>query len=234
MTVVLSLGGSVINGTGEPDTRFISRFSDIIKKISKKEKIVIITGGGYIARAYPNVMRKFNISEIECDEVGILATRLNAAYVIRILNAKGVNVYPEYLSSCDFTVKLRDVLNRYNVVVTGGVSPGMTSDADSVILSIASNAKRLVNVSNVNGVYDSDPNKNPKAKKINKMNHRELLEIVFRSATGMAGEHIIFDMLGTKLALIHNIELHFVKGQNYTDVENAILGKKHNGTIVRD
>jgi glutamate 5-kinase len=46
----------------------------------------------------------------------------------------------------------------------GGTIPGITTDTDSVLLAEAIGAKRLVNISNVDAVYDSDPKKNPNAK----------------------------------------------------------------------
>jgi uridylate kinase len=49
------------------------------------------------------------------------------------------------------------LLNNYKIIVMGGALPGITTDAVAVMLAEVCKAKRLVNVSNVNGIYDKPP-----------------------------------------------------------------------------
>ena len=48
-----------------------------------------------------------------------------------------------------------------------------------------------------------------------------------------AGENFIFDVLASKLLARSEIEGHFVSGKKLDDLEKAIMGKKHNGTVVK-
>ncbi|MEM3625311.1 MAG: hypothetical protein QXF35_01995, partial [Candidatus Bilamarchaeaceae archaeon] len=91
--------------------------------------------------------------------------------------------------------------------------------------------KKIINVSNVSGIYDSDPKKNPNAKKYEKMTYDELITLANNSDKRMAGTNFVFDMLACKLLLRSKIEAHFV-GKDIKEIEKALNNKKHNGTVV--
>jgi uridylate kinase len=116
----------------------------------------------------------------------------------------------------------------------GGTIPGITTDADAMLLAEKTRAVRLVNLSNVHGVFDSNPKDNPGAKKYDEMTHEQLSDLAVKSDLRRAGTHFVFDVLACKLAARSNIELHFVDGRKMDDVLLAISGKRHSGTIVRD
>ncbi|MBI5046556.1 UMP kinase [Candidatus Micrarchaeota archaeon] len=225
MNVVLSVGGSSINPNGEPDLNFLKAMANMIKE--SKWNFGILTGGGYTARKYADSARGLGASEYEADCIGITSTIQNAQLFIAALSAAGVDVYKKALG--DFEIA-RSCKNK--AVVMGGMVPGMTTDSDAVLLAEATGAKRLVNISNVNGIYDRNPNKNPNAKKYAKMTYEQLVKLAAKSDMRMAGTHFVFDMLACKLIARSKIETHFVSGANMNDIKNAIEGKKHNGTVV--
>ena len=225
MIVVLSVGGSSINGKGEPDLGFLKSFAKAIKKT--KHRIGILTGGGSIARVYANAARKLGAGEYEADSMAITSTKQNAQLVIAALHAEGVDVHKAVLQ--DFE-EAKSVSSR--VFVMGGTIPGITTDTDAVLLAEAMGGKRLVNVSNVEGIYDADPRKNPKAKKYGTMSYDQLLSLAMSNDKRKAGTHFVFDLLACKLIARSKIETHFV-GNDIREIENAIEGKKHKGTIVK-
>lgn len=225
MHVVLSIGGSSINPTGEPDIRWIKNMAQIIKK--SKHSFGIVTGGGKIAREYANAARVLGASEFDADDVAILATRQNAHLLIAAL--KG-SAHGTVLT--DFQ-DAKQAAKENKVVIMGGTIPGITTDTDSVLLAEAIGAKRLVNISNVEAIYDSDPRKNNRAKKFSKLSYNDLNHLAVKSDQRMAGTHFVFDMLACKLIARSKIETHFVSKENMVSVRNAIEGKKHNGTLVR-
>lgn len=227
MHVVLSIGGSAINPKGEPDLNFLKSIARMIKK--SKNSFGIVAGGGSIARTYAKAARKLGAGEYEADSIAITATRQNAQLLISALLAAGVKVYRNVITDFD-TAKQAAESNR--VVVMGGTIPGITTDTDSVLLAEAIGAKRLVNISNVDAIYSSDPRKNPKAKRYSKMGYMELNALAVESDKRTAGMHFIFDMLACKLIARSGIEGHFVSGKKMKDVENAIEGRKHSGTVV--
>ena len=228
MHIVLSIGGSAISPKGEPDLNFLKSMARIIKK--SKNSFGILTGGGSIARVYAKAVRKLGAGEYEADSIGIRATRQNAQLLIASLLAAGVKVHRNVIT--DFEGAKEPAQNN-KVVVMGGTIPGITTDTDSVLLAEAIGAKKLVNISNVDAIYDSDPRKNPRARRYSRMSYKELNMLAAESDKRTAGMHFIFDMLACKLIARSGIEAHFVSGKKIKDVENAIEGRKHSGTIVK-
>jgi len=228
MHVALSIGGSSVNPAGKPDLEFVKAVAGIIKK--SKNQFGILTGGGSIARIYAQAARDLGAGEYEADSIAITATRQNAQLLIAGLKGTGINVYPSAIYDFD---KAKEIAAEYKVVVMGGTIPGITTDTDAVLLGEAIGAKRLVNVSNVDAIYDKDPRKNKNAKKYAKMDYEELVSLALDSDKRKAGTHFVFDMLACKLIARSSIETHFVSGKNIKDMENAIEGKKHNGTLVK-
>ena len=222
MHVALSIGGSKINPNGTPDLKFIRSMAAIIKK--SKNSFAVLTGGGHPARVHANALRKLGLNEYEADSIAITSTRQNAQLMIAGLISAGVDVHKEVLT--DFE-KAKNMKNK--VVIMGGTIPGITTDADAVLLAEAMGAKRIVNISNVDGIYDSDPRKNRKAKKYSKMSYDELINLAKGSDKRKAGTNFVFDMLACRLIARSKIETHFVSEK---DMEKAIEGKKHNGTVV--
>lgn len=224
MHVVISLGGSLIN-PGTPDTKLLRGISKIIKK--SRHSFGIVCGGGKVAREYARAVRKVGGSESDADRVAVLATRQNAELLIAAL---GEHAYPAVLD--DFK-KAGEAILGSKVVVMGGTIPGITTDADSVLLAEEIGAKRVVNVSNVDGVYSEDPRKSRKAKKYSRLTFKKLVSLATKADRRRAGEHFIFDLLACKLIARSGIETHFVGGRGLRDVEAAIDGRKHSGTVVR-
>ncbi|MDD2655742.1 MAG: UMP kinase [Candidatus ainarchaeum sp.] len=224
MAVVISLGGSLINGMGSIDRKFLKQFRDIVLKGG--EELGIVTGGGKVARDYASAAREFCGNNFVADEVAVAGTRLNAALVVSLLRG---TAYPRVFR--DFE-KAAGALGGHRIVVMGGTVPGITTDTDSVLLAEAVGAKRVVNLSNVAGVYDSDPKTNPSAKKFDRMTHAQLVEMAQKYDQRMPGTNFVFDVVACKLAARSGLELHFVGGKNIKDLGNAIKGKRHAGTIV--
>jgi len=214
----------MINGTGSVDRAFLREFREIVLK--SKEKMGIVTGGGKVAREYASAAREFCGNNYVADEVAIAATKLNAALAASLLRGAA---HPGVFH--DFT-KAAAALGKHDVVVMGGTIPGITTDTDAVLLAEAIGAERLVNLSNVDGIYDSDPKKNPSAKMFSRMSHAQLAKMAQESDQRMPGTNFVFDSVACKLAARCGMELHFVGGKNLKELGNAIKGKRHSGTVV--
>jgi len=224
--IVLSVGGSLIN-PGEPDVKYLQRIAELLRH-NRGLGIIAVTGGGRPARTYANTIRALGGNEFMADETAILSTRQNAHLLIGAIGKKdGHVIVPQ-----DFDEAARSALSG-RIVVMGGTIPGLTTDADAALLAEKLQAERIVNLSNVDGIYDSDPRKNARAKKFAQMNFQQLLSLAMRSDERTAGTHFIFDVFACKIIARSRIETHFVNGKNLIDVENAMRGKKHGGTVVR-
>jgi uridylate kinase len=227
MHVVLSIGGSSIIPDGKPDLQFLKSIAQIIKK--SRNSFGILCGGGTIARTYATAARELGASEYEADSIAIRSTKQNAHLLLLALQSAGIDAY----LARDFE-HAKGPAKESKAVVMGGTIPGITTDTDSVLLAEAIGAERLVNISNVDAIYDSDPKKNPNAKKFQRMGYDELISLASASDKRVAGTNFVFDMLACKLIARSEIETHFVSFKKMDDVENAIEGKKHSGTLVSD
>ncbi|OIO21926.1 hypothetical protein AUJ17_00150 [Candidatus Micrarchaeota archaeon CG1_02_47_40] len=224
MIIILSVGGSMVN-PGKPDQAYISSLSQIFK--NSPHSFGIVVGGGKLAREYAEGERKKGKGEFWADLAAIRATKENAGLFLSHL--RGICC----LNICDDFIQAHDALQKHRIVLMGGTIPGITTDADAALLAECIGAKRLVNVSNVDGIYDKNPAAHKDAKKFGTLSFEKLVSLAQVQDTRHAGGHFIFDMLACKLIARSKIESHFVSGKNLEDVKNAIEGTRHNGTVVR-
>ncbi|MCL2032977.1 MAG: UMP kinase [Methanomassiliicoccaceae archaeon] len=221
--VVVSIGGSILI-PGKDDPAYIKRLADTIKEVSEMVQIVIVCGGGRIARYYTETGRDLGGSTYQLDMLGIGATRLNAQLLAVSLNE---------LSSTDIPLTAAEAAEKstpYNIVVMGGTVPGHTTDAVAAMVAREMRADRVVNATSVEAVYTDDPKKNPSAKRFSRMTIDELGDVVYKEHG--AGRSSVFDPLGIKIAKEEKIDILMVDGRNLAELKNAILGKEISGTYV--
>jgi len=223
-SVVLSLGGSVLIQV-EPDTTYMRKLAKILIGLSSSYKLYVVTGGGRIARYYITAGRSLGADESFLDEMGIAVTRLNARLLITALGEHACHEPPK-----DYDEALHASKN-HAIVVMGGVSPGITTDGVSALLAERVKAKRLINATSVDGAYTADPKKDPGAKRIPKMTHKELVELVGKTPSG-AGPSNIFDPVGASVLERSKIVLSIVDGKDLPNLMAALEGKPFKGTNV--
>ena len=223
-TVVLSLGGSLVN-PGEPDPQYVASLVRMLR--TTKYRFGIVVGGGKLARKWADSARKKGASEFEADEAAIEATKKNAQFVIDIIK-KDVNRVV-----CQTFESAREQHKKHRFVVMGGTIPGITTDSDAVLLAECLGSKRLLNLSNIDGIYNDNPVRNHNAKKFHAMGYQQLIDLAGKNDLRKAGTHFVFDFLACKLIARSKIEAHFVHGRNLLDVRKAIDGRPHGGTVVK-
>ncbi|MFH1095858.1 MAG: UMP kinase [Candidatus Micrarchaeota archaeon] len=222
--VVLSVGGSLLND-GKPNAEMAAKIADALK--STGLKLGIVCGGGLQARKKAERARKKTGSEFEADLAGIKITYKNADCLRQALGPEaGGKVFKDFKSA-----RKASLTQKY--VVMGGTIPGITTDADSALLAEALGAKRLVNLSNT-AIYDSDPRSNPNARKFSRMDYGQLISLSQASDQRKAGTHFVFDMLACTLIARSKIETHFIDGREAGQIQAAVLGQAHEGTVVRE
>jgi len=225
MHVVLSIGGSAVMPEGKPNIGFIREIAALIR--ASRDSFGIVVGGGPPARTYANAARELGAGEFDADQIAIMSTKQNAKL---LLTALGDIVPANVIENFEWA---REAAKGRKAVIMGGTIPGITTDTDSVLLAEAIGATRLVNVSNVAGIYESDPKKNPKAKKFDTLTYDQLISLAMASDKRTAGTNFVFDLLACRLIARSKIETHFVSWKSMDDVKAAIEGKKHGGTVVR-
>jgi uridylate kinase, putative len=212
---VISLGGSIFSS----DFSYLKNFIDIMKE---KETYAIVVGGGKIARERITLLREMGASEYHLDKMGIQATRLNALTVSLALgNAMDIPI------SID---KALETLEIYGKVVMGGTEPGHTTDAVSLLLAEAYGSKKVVNITDVDYIYDKNP-KLEGAKKFTELTYEEVLNMLNEKSRG-AGENFPMDILSINIARRSKIEIDIVSFKDKENLKSAIEGKKFLGTII--
>ncbi len=221
--VVISVGGSCVVGE-TIETGFLRELSELVSRMhASGRKIVLVVGGGSVARDYIDAGKEIGGEKYFLDQVGIHATRLNASLVIHAVP----ETYPRVLSGLD---SADEVLAIGKVPVFGGVLPGATTDYVACLLAEKFFAT-FINISSVDGVYNKDPKKSRKPKMFQTMSHEKLLEVVQKNSRE-PGANTVLDVFAAMVLMRSNIEAVFVSGKNMGGIGDALNGLDFAGTRV--
>jgi uridylate kinase len=223
--VVVSIGGSVlVTGTG--DVEYLRSLGALLREEGALAPLGVTTGGGRTAREYIRLGRELGLTEVELDEVGIDVTRLHA----RLLAAEVGGPTPTHVPTT--VAQAVHDLRFASPVVMGGTEPGHTTDGVAALLAVRVRAARLVNATNVNGVYDRDPRTASDARRIPRIAWGEFARMVAETTGGEAGQSGVFDGLGAGLLLRAGIPLSVVDGRDLPNLRAAVRGAPFEGTLV--
>lgn len=223
-TIVISLGGSIIV-PGGVDTNFIIKFKNLILKwVVEGKKFYIITGGGKICRNYNDSLRNVvSPSNEDLDWLGIAATRLNAEFIRICFENQAyekVIMSPESIPETDKPI-----------VIGGGWKPGNSSDLAAVYVAKSTKSSKVINLSSVDFVYDSDPKVNGDAKKFENLSWGEYRSFI--SSEWDPGMNLPFDPIASKEAEELGLELAFISGHNLDSLDSYLKGDKFVGTTIK-
>ncbi|MBI4999548.1 UMP kinase, partial [Candidatus Gottesmanbacteria bacterium] len=225
--IILSLGGSLIVPDGGINTEFLKKFNEFIRKhVAAGKRFFIVCGGGKIARHYRDAGKAVVGKELTADDLdwlAIHATRMNAHLLRTIFR----------------DIAHRKIIDSYDkkyenltepVIIAAGWKPGWSTDYDAVLLGRDYSAKTIVNLSNIDMVYDKDPAKHKDATPIEKTSWE-----YFRGLVGdewSPGLNTPFDPVASKLAQKLGLTVIILKGDNLDNLGKAFVGKKFVGTVI--
>lgn len=226
---ILSLGGSLIVTEDGIQLDYLQKFNDYIRgKISQNYQFFIVCGGGVTARKYQQAVKKIIPSHARTenlDWIGISATRLNALLLQTIF--KDI-AYPEVISNYE---RFDSKLATFPLVLGAGWKPGYSTDYDTVLLAEHYQADTIINLTNIDYVYESDPRKNPDAKPIKQMNWTDLLQIT--GTEWVAGLNVPFDPIGAQKARDLGLKVIICNGQDLDNLELLLTDRDFTGTIIQ-
>jgi uridylate kinase len=220
-TVVVSIGGSVVL-SDEADAPFLKKLTTLFKKLSSEYKLFVIVGGGKTARRYIQLGRELGFDEDTLDLIGIDVTRVNARIITNLLGVSN----KEIPHTTDEAMKL-DV----PIVVMGGTDPKHSTDLVGAELAQKTHAVRFVNATNVDGIYDKDPNKYKDAKQLKEVPIDHLIE-QYGTKWGTAGKNIFMDEPALAIIKQARILTFVVNGKRLDQLEKAMLGQAFDGTSI--
>jgi len=172
MIFVYSLGGSILAGR---DAKSLQEYAQALKELANEHQIFVVVGGGRIAREYIEKARALGASEAFCDMIGIGATKLNSALLVAALGDAAPQEIP------DSYAQAACLARPGRIVVMGGLAAGQTTDAVSALLAEYVHADKLVVATSVDGVYTADPEKDPAAKKLERMTPQALAHLAMET-----------------------------------------------------
>jgi len=224
MKVVVRIGGSVL--ASPPDPVVINKYVSLLKDLKRQgHEVVAVVGGGSIARSFIRIAEEMGLSESEQDEIAISVSRLIAQLLVKGLADLGSRVVP---ASIDEAVEL---LKRGEVVVMGGLKPGMTTDAVAAMLAERLGADLLVKATDQEGIYSKDPRKYPDAKKIDVLSFDDLFRL-FEEDRHRAGIHQVLDPEAVQLLQKKRTRTIVVNGFNPENIALAVRGENI-GTVIQ-
>jgi uridylate kinase len=227
-TIIISLGGSLIVPE-EIDTDFLNNFKNLILlQVKKGKKFVIITGGGKICRKYQNAAKEIvDASKDDLDWIGLTVNNVNAQ-LVRVIFGKEAS--PKVFH--DLSEKeLAENITKFPIVIGGALAPGHSSDFDAFQSAKNLGAKRIINLSNTDYVYDSDPRENPNAKKFENISWADFRKLI-PDKWIKSGMNVPFDPIASKAAEAEGIEVVIMNGKNIENLEKCLNGEKFQGTII--
>ena len=183
--ILLKLSGEALLGELEYgiDPQVLKRFSSEIRSVKDLGvQIGIVIGGGNIYRGVSN--SSSNIDKVTGDHMGMLATLINAlalqsalehdGMITRLVSAIRMEVIAEPF------IRRRAVrhLEKERIVIFGAGTgnPYFTTDTAAALRAVEIEADVIIKGTRVDGVYDSDPERNPSAFKFQEISYLDVLK----------------------------------------------------------
>ena len=228
--VFLKLSGEAL--AGPKKTGFDE---DTVKEVARQVKISvdagvqvgIVIGGGNFWRGRTSDA----IERTKADQIGMLATIMNCIYVSEIFRNAGMKTEILTPFVCGAVTELfsKDKANRYFeegkvVFFAGGTGhPYFSTDTGITLRAVEMDADCILLAKSIDGVYDSDPAKNPDAKKYDTLSYMEVLE----------KKLAVMDTTATTLSMDNNIPLLVFALKEPENIYRAVMGEQV-GTMVNN
>jgi len=222
--IVISLGGSLIVPE-EIDCLWIKNFKDMIEKyVARGYRFILISGGGKTARKYQNAAKEIaGLTGDDLDWLGIHATRINAHLIRTIFRTLA---HPQIIKNPNEKVNFKE-----KILVAAGWKPGFSTDYDAVLLAKQFDVKKIINLSNIDYVYDKDPRKFKDARKIEDISWKDFRKIV--GDKWDPGLNAPFDPVASKESEKLGLEVAIMNGKNLENIENYLDKDKFVGTVIK-
>ena len=223
MKAVVKLGGFAFSG--ENKRPLVEEYVKLFRDLVEQHHLVVVTGGGPIARYYIRAARDMGVPESLCDHLGILVSRLNARLLV---DGLGEYAFPEVPTTID---ELKHYFASGKIVAMGGLTPGHSTNAVAAIAAETIVADLFINATDVDGVYTDDPNKDPKAKRLDEVTLERLNEILSKTDIS-AGEYDLMDPLALRIIQRSKIPTVILDGRAPANVLKALQNERTGTRVI--
>ncbi len=227
--VLLKLSGEVLAGEKGTGLDF-DKINDVCRRVKECAdmgvEVAIVVGGGNFWRGRSSG----DMDRTRADHMGMLATAINALAIADTLEQLGV------VARVQTAIEMRQVAEPYirnkairhlekgRVVVfgCGTGNPFFSTDTAAALRAAEINADVIFKATNVDGVYDSDPKKNPDAKKFDTLTHLDVLK----------DELHVMDSTAASLCMDNGIDILVFNLDDPDNIVRAIKGES-SGTLIK-
>ena len=222
--LVISIGGSIVVPSSGIDVSYLEAFRHlVIDEIKKGKRFIIVVGGGSTARDYQKAANSIvHLASEDVDWLGIHATRLNG-HLLRAL-FRDVALHRVIKDPTRAGTWTKPVL------IAAGWKPGWSTDYIAVRLAKKYGAKRVINLTNIDMVYDKDPSKFEDAVPVDHITWKDFRKIV--GDKWSPGANAPFDPIASKLAQKSGLEVVIAQGKNLKNVQAIIDQTEFVGTVI--
>ena len=226
--VVLKLSGEALSGEkgfGFDEATCVMVAKQVKKLVDDGIQVGVVIGGGNFWRGRSSE----KIDRTKADQIGMLATVMNCVYVSEIFRTEGMKTAVLTPFECGNVSKLysKDRANKYFekgmvVFFAGGLGhPYFSTDTPTVLRAVEIEADCILLAKSIDGVYDSDPAKNPNAKRYDEISIQEVINQKLQ----------VVDMTASIIAMEQKMPMYVFSLNEEDSIVKAITGK-FNGTVV--
>jgi uridylate kinase len=221
MRLVIKIGGSLLFDKDQHlDAAKFQQYADEVRQIAEQgHKILLVVGGGALARTLVEQGRFLRAQKDALDQLGIAATWVCAQLMIAALNGLA---YPTPMMT---EGQIASYIDDKRILVVGGLKPGQSTNAVAARMAEITQANVLVNVTDVDGVFDKDPKRYTGAKLLAVVTAAKLRQIV-SSLPSDPGTYPLFDKRALEIVERARIEVWFVNGQQSHSIVGAVTEKR--------
>ncbi|MCK5813808.1 MAG: UMP kinase [Cocleimonas sp.] len=182
--ILLKLSGEALMGQFDfgidPDV-LKQTASEVVEQQQKGIQLALVIGGGNIFRGAG--LAQSGIDRVSADQMGMLATVMNALAMQDAIKKQGVNCRVMSALSIDqvgepySALSAREYLEQGDIIIfaAGTGNPYFTTDTAASVRAIEIQADLLLKATKVDGIYDSDPMKNDNAKRYDSLSYNEAI-----------------------------------------------------------
>lgn len=208
MKLVVKIGGSLsVDGNG-PRYSYFSQVLPLLEKLDQNNELSLGVGGGGLVRKYGEAIENFDLRDEEREECFIQLIKANVKFLSLLLNKKSLFSLEDY---------------HGEEVVVGAVKPGRSTDANAALVAEKMNADLFIILTDVDGIYDRDPEEHEDAKLIDEIHFKELDNL--KGKTGPLHYGVI-DPTALKVIQRDRIETRVVNGEDPKNLMKAADGEE--------
>lgn len=229
--ILLKISGEVLTGEGGYgiDPSVIMKIAGEIKEVKALGiEMAIVIGGGNIFRGIAASAK--GMDRVSADHMGMLATILNGIALQDALEKMGVQ------TRLQTAIEMRELaepfisrrairhLEKGRVVIFAGGTgnPYFTTDTTASLRAMEIGAEAILKATKVDGVYDSDPMVNRRARKYDELTYLDVLKKQLK----------VMDATAISLCMDHQIPIIVFNLKKKGNIKRVILGEKV-GTKVK-